>query len=340
MIGVLPGEGIGPEVVDAALAVLSALETEPFDVRFGGAIGLEALSGGGPALSEEVVSFCESVFADGGAVLAGAGGGRFVYELRQRFDLFCKISPLRVHDELAGAGVLRADHVRGVDVAIVREGVSGVYQGSWREEDGHAEHVYGSSETEVARVLARAAELARARRGGLAVVVKKDGIPAISELWAACAAELRDPRPELLDVDYAAYLLIQDPHHLDVVVAPNLFGDILSDLGGVLLGSRGLTFGGNFSSGAAAVYQTNHGSAFDLAGTDRANPAGQILALAMLLRESLGRGEEATRIEDALGSVWRDGIRTFDLAEPGTTVVGTQEFAALTAAAVAGSVRA
>jgi 3-isopropylmalate dehydrogenase len=338
-IGVLPGEGVGPSVVDAALSVLAAVDSgDSFDVRFGGPIGTEAQDLHGTSLSDEVAQFCDDVFSTGGVVLAGAGGGRFVYELRRRFDLFWKVSPLRVSDALAGAGALKAEHVSGVDVAIVREGVSGLYQGSSeRHEDGRrAEHRYGSTHAEVARVVDAAAGLARERRGRLAVVVKKDGIPALSELWAECAHELAsDLEVELLDVDYGAYLLLQEPRELDVVVAPNMFGDVLSDLGGVLLGSRGLTYGGNFSTGTAAVYQTNHGAAFDLTGTDRANPAGQILSVAMLLRESLGRAEDAALIEASLEAVWSDGYRTFDVAEPGCTVVGTRELAERAVAAVA-----
>ena len=346
LIGVIPGEGVGPEVVEAALTVLRAVEqTGDFraEVRRGGVIGLESETRGNGALSADVVDFCGQVFADGGAVCTGAGGGRFVYDLRKRFDLYWKLSPIRVREELAGVSRFRSDHVRGVDLLLVRETISGLYQGRWSldgasENGRRAEHVYGAGERDVRRVLDVAATLAAERSGRLAIVVKRGGAPAISQLWEECAEAVTEAHglsSSLLDVDYAAYRMLQDPRELDVVVAPNLFGDVLADLGGVLLGSRGLTYGASFSSAGAAVYQTNHGSAYDLAGSDRANPAGQILALAMLLRESLGRADEAALIEDALAAVWRSGWRTFDVAEPGCTVVGTREFAERTAEHVA-----
>jgi 3-isopropylmalate dehydrogenase len=122
---------------------------------------------------------------------------------------------------------------------------------------------------------------------------------------------------------------VQQPETFDVIVAPNCFGDILSDLGGVLAGSRGLTFGASYSAEGAAVYQTNHGAAFDLAGTDTANPVGQIFSVAMMLRETFGLSMEAQLIEDSVRAVWQSGFRTTDLAERSCQIAGTQEFAEL-----------
>jgi 3-isopropylmalate dehydrogenase len=334
-IGVLPGEGVGPEVVGATLRVLDALADvrgEQFELRLGDA----GLSRG------EAADFCADVFASGGVVLAGAYEGRFVYELRSRFDLFCKLSPLRPFPELAGAGRLKPAELDGVDVLIVRENTGGIYQGSWSTarsagDRRRAEHSFGYEERHVRRLLETAARLARQRRGKLAVAVKRHGVPSVSDLWIDVATEVcreLEVESSALDVDYAAYALIQHACELDVLAAPNLFGDVLSDLGGVLLGSRGLCYGASFSSDGAAVYQTNHGSAHDLAGTDRANPAGQLLSLAMLLRESLGLPAEASLVERALGLVWREGWRTFDLVEPGARVIGTREFGELVAEAV------
>jgi 3-isopropylmalate dehydrogenase len=130
-----------------------------------------------------------------------------------------------------------------------------------------------------------------------------------------------------VDVDLMAYELISRPRDFDVIAAPNLAGDVLSDLTALLLGSRGLSFSGNFSPRGHAVYQTNHGAAHDIAGSDLANPVGQILSLAMLLRESLGLEREAVAIEDAVRSVWADGLRTADVAAPGDEAVGTREMA-------------
>jgi 3-isopropylmalate dehydrogenase len=183
----------------------------------------------------------------------------------------------------------------------------------------------------------QAALIAEQRSGRLAVVVKRSGVPSISQLWCDVAEKIAAEAGiecTIMDVDYAAYFLIQHPDQLDVMVAPNLFGDILSDIGGVLLGSRALSFSGNFSDNGASIFQTNHGAAHDLTGQDRANPAGQILATAMLLRHGLALEREAVMVEAALARVWRDGWRTFDVAEPGTRVLGTREFGARVAGAV------
>jgi 3-isopropylmalate dehydrogenase len=162
------------------------------------------------------------------------------------------------------------------------------------------------------------------------LVVKPGGVPTISNLWSVCAREVASDfavNIRELEIDNAAYQLVQDPHQFDVIVSPNLFGDILSDLGGVLLGSRGLCYGASFSCNKAAVYQTNHGAAHDLASTNRANPVGQIFSLAMMLRESFGLSEAADLIDAAVSEVWRQGWRTEDLSQTGCRVLGTREMA-------------
>lgn len=335
LIGVLKGEGIGPEVVDCALQVLSALEAskgQRFQIEFGGAIGKAAQAAHGKPLTAEVIKFCTSIFDRRGAVLAGAGGGRFVYDLRKQFDLYCKFSPLAACPELAAVPHIKPEHIQGVDILVVRENVGGIYQGKWKEEttdEGRrAWQTCSYTEQDVRRILQVAVGVARQRRGKLAVVCKDAGLPTISGLWREVATELAGGAGvecSFLDVDHAAYFLIQHPQKLDVVAASNLFGDVLADLGAVLLGSRGITFSGNFAPGGAAVYQTNHGAAHDLAGSDRANPVGQIYSLAMLLRESFNLVAEARLIEEAVRSVWHAGWRTFDLEEPGTRVIGTRE---------------
>jgi 3-isopropylmalate dehydrogenase len=350
-LAVLPGEGIGPEVIGAALSVLSAVVEAGgprFEVRKGGAIGREAEAQSGRTLTEEVAAFCGEAFAAGAPILAGPGGGRFVYDLRRRFDLFCKISPLCPLDALAHAGRLKVSAVAGTDILILRENVGGVYQGDWSEgadssEGRVCDHRFRYTERQVRRVLEGAARLAARRRGLLAVVVKEGGIPGISALWRALggeAAARAGVTATFPDVDLIAYRLIQEPRAFDVIAAPNLFGDVLADLGAVLLGSRGLSFSGNFSEDGAAVYQTNHGSAVDLAGLDRANPLGQIASLAMLLRESLGLHREAGWIEAGVADVLRLGFRTFDVLEEGTTLIGTAEMGERIASAVARLARA
>jgi 3-isopropylmalate dehydrogenase len=164
------------------------------------------------------------------------------------------------------------------------------------------------------------------------VVVKDGGVPAASNLWREVAADVAAQHGvscDFINLDHAAYRLIQHGTEFDVLVTPNLCGDILADLGAVLLGSRGLSFSGNFSSDGKAVYQTNHGSAYDLVGTDRANPVGQFYSLAMMLRESFGLHQEAGWIEEAVADVWRQGWRTDDLEESGYRSVGTRELTEL-----------
>ena len=338
-IGILKGEGIGPEVISATADVLEAVaETTGRELALS-----HGPSNSGPAAVEEAVEFCREIAPARGAVLAGPHGGRWVYALRERLDLFCKISPLRPAPELGDIGApITPRTLEQVDVLVVREQSEGVYQGRWSEADlpgsgSVAEHSFSYSAGRVRRIVDVAAALAARRRGELAVVVKDGGVPSISRLWRAEAepvARGHGVRCEVIEIDYAAYRLIRDPGSLDVVVTPNLFGDILSDVGGALLGSRGLTYGGNFDGGSIAVYQTNHGAAHDLAGSDRANPVGQILSAAMMLRESFGLDAESVLIEEAIALAWREGARTVDLAERGCRIVGTREMGERVADAV------
>jgi 3-isopropylmalate dehydrogenase len=345
-LGVLPGEGVGPEVVAASLEVLSAtgcVGDGGIAVRTGGRIGREAEMLDGKALTPDVAAFCESVFAEGGAVLAGAGGGRFVYDLRRRFDLFCKISPVQSSEARPHIGRLEQASARGVDLLVVRENSGGVYMGPCREiddpTDGRVcEQSFRYSEREVRRIVEAAARLAAQRRGNLAVVVKDGGMPAMTSLWRDTADETArrsGVRASYVNVDLAAYAVIDRPRDFDVIVAPDLFGDVLADVAAILIGGRGFSFSGNFSASGAAVYQTNHGSAADIAGSDRANPIGQIRTLAMALRESFGLVNEADWIDQGVDEVLRLGFRTFDIAEEGKPVIGTREMGEHIASAVA-----
>ncbi|MFW6059731.1 MAG: isocitrate/isopropylmalate family dehydrogenase [Phycisphaeraceae bacterium] len=338
VVGVLPGEGVGPEVIDAALTVLGVLEDHVaprFTVRTGGPIGVEAKRLTGQSLTEEVTTFCTTVFDEHGAVLCGPGGGRFVYDLRARFDLYCKLIPLRPCHQLGDVSVLRPGHADGVDVLVVRENTGGLYFGSWdiqRNGDGHAiasQHCQ-YREHEIERILEVGFRAARQRRGHLTVVTKPGGVPAISQLWTEKLHEMNGRyhlAVRVLEVDNAAYQLIADPRAFDVVVCSNMFGDVLGDCGSLLLGGRGMSYSGNFASPNRAVYQTGHGAAWDLAGTDRANPLGQIYALAMMLRESFALPDAAAAIERAIARTLARGIRTADIAGPGHQCVGTRQMA-------------
>lgn len=340
LIGLVPGEGVGPALTELAREVLDAITRhtgQAFELEDGVTIGVDALRTHGQALPPHAVAWFEALFARGGAALCGPGGARFVYDLRRRFDLFCKVSPLAVEPSLLDVSRFRPDHVRGVDLLVVRDNAGGVYQGSWSEDlrshgahlERVAEHRFAYRESDVRRLVEVAARLAAGRSRKMAVVIKEGGVPTITALWtelARAAAQRHDVQVRTVDVDLAAYQLIADPHAFDVVVCPNMIGDVLGDLLGVLLGSRGLTYSGNFATSGAAVFQTNHGSAWDLVGKDVANPVGHLHALAMLLTTRFGLTREAALITDAIRAVWTRGLRTADLANAEHQVVGTRAF--------------
>ena len=339
LIGALSGDGIGAEVVDASLEVLRRLGDaggRTVEVEMGGPIGLAAERSAGTSLPDEVTDFCRDICDRGGAVLTGAGGGRYVYDLRRRLDLFLKLVPVSSRHGLPEVSPLRPEALGDLDLLLVRENLGGIYQGRSElsvDPDGHRVvlHSFETTEANLHRFLGAAARLAAQRSGRLTVVVKQSGVPEIADLWRACgteAASAAGAECRFVDVDLMAYQLIHHPRDFDVIAASNLAGDVLGDLTALLIGSRGLSFSGNFSPTGAAVYQTNHGAAHDIAGEDVANPVGQILSLAMLLRESLDLEREARAVEDAVRSVWAGGLRTADIASPGDTVVGTREMAA------------
>ena len=344
LVAVLPGEGIGPEIIAVALRVLKALERvggATIQVETGGLIGKDSERAGLGVLPGAVVKFCEGVFERGGVVLNGPGGGRYVYDLRRQFDLNLKISPVQITNGLADSSPLKDSLLTGLDLLIVRENVGGVYQGlsEIAVDAGKQEtvsHTFSYAEADVRRFLEGAAHLALQRKCELTVVYKDSGVPAISALWRRCSesvAKALSVSLRMVDMDLMAYQLIQAPQSFDVIAAPNLCGDVLADLAANLLGSRGLSFSGNFSPQGHAVYQTNHGAAYDLAGKDVANPGGQILSLAMLLRESLGLPQEAAALEVGLRSVWREGWRTADTASARGKTLGTKQMGELVAQA-------
>jgi 3-isopropylmalate dehydrogenase len=335
LIGILEGEGIGPEVIRACLPLLDAVRDAyglDVELRYGGAIGKDAIAECGVPLSREVQEFCDSIFASGGALFCGPGGGRFVYDLRLRFGLYCKLVPLRPLRALQDAAVLKPSLVEGVDILVVRENLGGLYQGSFGMDEHQglrrARHCFQYDEEQVRQILDAAGRLAVQRRGELCVVTKPGGVPSISELWREGAEALVRAIPlnlRMLEVDNACYQVLADPRSFDVVVAPNMFGDVLADTAALLLASRGMSYSANFGPGGRAVYQTGHGAAHDLAGTGRANPLGQMQSLAMLLRESFRRDAIAGRVLEAIEATLAAGWRTADIMAPGCHEVGTLE---------------
>ncbi len=340
LIGVVPGEGSAPEVIDAACGVLRAVAEHchvDLRVQFCPTPNYFCSGPNGGNLSNQLEAFVTQVFRDGGAILAGAVGGRFVYEMRRKFQLYYKLNPLRSYRELLNVCRVKLNS-EVIDILLVRENLEGLYSGDsieTRSKDGATvSHTFVHHEKQVRALLEVAASIARQRRNALTIVGKNSGTPVIHNLWRRCALEISEAAgisATILDIDYAAYKLLQEPETLDVIAAPNCFADILSDLGGVLAGSRGLTFGASYSADGGAVYQTNHGAAHDISNTNTANPVGQIFSAAMMLRKTFGLRRESQLIEEAVQAVWRQGWRTSDLAEPGCKVAGTREFGDLVA---------
>jgi len=329
-IAVVDGEGIGPEVVGATLDVLDATCAafgRTVDVTRTNHVG--TVGPWGLGVDDEAAGFFASALDAGMPVLTGPAGGRFVYELRARFDLYAKLIPILPLPELADAAIVQPRRVAGTDVVVVRDNVAGIYQGGFGfRDDGRTawqEATYTADQVD--RLMAVAIAVAAARSGRLAVVTKPGGIPAISALWAERANELAPAgvATEVIEVDNLCFQLVADPTRFDVVVTPNLIGDVVADTAALLLGSRGMAVSMNVGPAGRAVYQTGHGAAHDLAGTNTANPIAQIQSLALLLHHSLGWHHEARAVLDAVRTTVAGGWRTPDIASPGSVVMGTRQ---------------
>jgi 3-isopropylmalate dehydrogenase len=346
---VLPGDGIGPEVTEAAVAVLSAvagiyrhaLVTAEY------AVGGNAIDAYGTALPEETLAACRE--AD--AVLLGAVGGpkwddptakvrpeQGLLGLRKGLGLFANLRPVQPHPALIEASPLRPERLQGVDLLVLRELTGDVYFGprDRRVVDGELQAfdtmIY--SQSEIRRIAHLAFQAARQRRGKVTSVDKANVLES-SRLWRQTvnevAAEYPDVTLEHLLVDAAAMHLLTRPSTFDVMVTSNLFGDILTDEASVLSGSMGnlpsasLGEAQNQHGCPLGLYEPIHGSAPDIAGKGIANPIGTILSLAMLLRHSLGLEIEAAAIEQAVAQTITAGYRTADLATKGQSALNTQE---------------
>jgi len=344
-IMLLPGDGIGPEVVAEARKALQAVATR-FGHRFEfrqGLIGGCAIDAAGTALPEDTLEACLS----SDAVLLGAVGGpqwsdprasvrpeQGLLRLRREMGVYANLRPVKVLDALAEASPLRPERVRGVDLLIVRELTGGLYFGQpqGREMlDGERSAVdtLRYSEGEIRRVVRVAFELARGRRKKL-TSVDKANVLASSRLWREVthevAAEYPDVTVEDILVDACAMYLINRPADFDVIVAENMFGDILSDEASMITGSMGMLPSASLGMpGGPGLYEPIHGSAPDIAGKGIANPLATILSAAMLLRSSLGLDEEADALEAAVAKVLDEGWRTADIARPGESCLGTVE---------------
>ena len=343
---ILPGDGIGPEIVAEALRVLEGLRSlaafDP-DLEFAD-IGGAALDVHGVPLPEATLSAARS--AD--AILLGAVGGpkwdaverdrrpeRGLLALRAALGVFANLRPAVMHPPLADASTLRAEVVAGLDLLIVRELTGGIYFGQPRgirmrpgeeEREGFNTLVYRESEIE--RICRVAFELAGRRRRRLCSVDKANVLET-SELWREVAEGVAREYPGVtlthMYVDNAAMQLVRDPRHFDVMVTSNLFGDILSDLASMLTGSIGMLPSASIGATGKGLYEPIHGAAPDIAGKGIANPLATILSVAMMLRHSLGAGALADRVERAVRSALERGLRTPDIATRGGVTVGTRE---------------
>jgi 3-isopropylmalate dehydrogenase len=340
-IAVLPGDGIGKEIVAQALRVLRGLELplELEEAPVGGA-GYEAA---GDPLPEATLRLARA--AD--AILFGAIGGpqydalprdkrpeRGLLRLRKELGLFANLRPAHVFPELAAASSLKPELVAGLDILIVRELTGDIYFGEPRgittlpggEREGVNTMRYRESEI---RRIARVAFEAARRRGKRLCSVDKANVLETTELWKQVVTETgkeyADVELSHMYVDNCAMQLVRNPRQFDVIVTGNLFGDILSDEASMLTGSIGMLPSASMDEKGKGLYEPIHGSAPDIAGKGVANPLATILSAAMMLRYSLGRAAEADRLEAAVRKVLRQGLRTADIYTDGCRKVGTRE---------------
>jgi 3-isopropylmalate dehydrogenase len=339
-VAVLPGDGVGPEIIAQALRVLSSLKLnlEMQDAPVGGA----AYAAHGDPLPEKTLSLAKQ--AD--AVLFGAVGDpkydnlprakrpeQAILGLRKELGLFANLRPAVVHPELAAASSLRAELVSGLDVLIVRELTGDIYFGQPKgirtkgaEREGFDTMSY--SESEIRRIARVGFEAARKRSKRLCSVDKANVLET-SQLWREVVSQeaksFSDVELTHMYVDNCAMQLVRNPKQFDVIVTGNMFGDILSDEASMLTGSIGMLPSAALDEKGKGLYEPIHGTAPDIAGKGLANPLATILSAAMMLRYSLRDERNARRIEAAVTKALRDGLRTADIHTAGTRKVGTQE---------------
>ena len=342
---VLAGDGIGPEIVDEAVKVLSCLRDEfGLDVEMDEAlIGGAAYDAAGHPLPEATLELARE--AD--AVLLGAVGGpkwepldisvrpeKGLLGLRSALGLFANLRPAVLYPQLAEASTLKFDVVSGLNLMIVRELTGGIYFGQPRgvrtletgEKEGYNTLIY--RESEIDRIIRVAMDIALKRERRVCSVDKANVLEC-TELWRQVATRVGADYPEIelshMYVDNASMQLVREPKQFDVMVTTNMFGDILSDCAAMLTGSIGMLPSASLDENGKGMYEPIHGSAPDIAGQGLANPLATILSVAMLLRYSLNEAEMAERVESAVNQVLDQGLRTLDIHSAGTRQVGTPE---------------
>ena len=342
---VLPGDGIGQEIVAEATKVLDALRADfGLDVSLThGLIGGAAYDARGVPLPEETLGQARN----SAGILLGAVGGpqydtlerslrpeRGLLAIRSELGLFGNLRPAILYPQLAESSALKPDVVAGLDIMIVRELTGGIYFGEPRgirtlengERQGYNTLVY--SESEIERIGRLAFETARKRNKRLCSVDKANVLE-VTELWREVMERLSAEYPDVelshMYVDNAAMQLVRAPKQFDVIVTGNMFGDILSDCAAMLTGSIGMLPSASLDEDGRGMYEPVHGSAPDIAGQDLANPLATILSVAMMLRYSLGEPDHADRVQRAVGRVLDQGLRTPDIHAGDTRRVGTRE---------------
>ncbi len=339
-VAVLPGDGIGPEIIAQALRVLQKLELgiELQEAPVGGA----AYAASGDPLPARTLQIAK----DAHAVLFGAVGDpkhdnlprakrpeQAILRLRKELKLFANLRPAIVHPELAAASSLRAELVAGLDVLIVRELTGDIYFGEpkgIRQTDGEREgfDTMRYRESEIRRIARVAFDAAR-KRSKRVCSVDKANVLETSQLWREIVTAEAKSYPDLelthMYVDNCAMQLVRSPKQFDVIVTGNLFGDILSDEASMLTGSIGMLPSAALDENGKGLYEPIHGTAPDIAGKGVANPLATILSAAMMLRYSLRQPQAAARIEAAVGKVLKAGVRTADIHTAGMRKVGTEE---------------
>ena len=355
-IAVLPGDGIGTEIVGEAVRVLACLDLryEAETALVGGA----AFDVHGHPLPPATLALAKA--AD--AVLFGAVGDwkydkleralrpeQAILGLRRELGLFANLRPAICHEPLVGASSLKPELIAGLDILIVRELTGDIYFGQPRGRRKSPDGLFpGSDEAfdtmrytrpEIERIAHVAFQAAR-KRSKRVTSVDKANVLETFQFWKDVVTEVSKDYPDVeLDhmyVDNAAMQLVRAPKRFDVIVTGNMFGDILSDEAAMLTGSIGMLPSASLNAGNQGLYEPSHGSAPDIAGKGVANPLATIMSVAMMLRFSLNQAEAADRIESAVGQVLRCGLRTADIHSPGTSLVGTRQMGDAVVAALTG----
>ena len=329
-IVLLPGDGIGPEIIAAARRVLDAVAEFDYEEHL---VGGAAIDAHGTALSDEVLNACRA--AD--AVLLGAVGGpkwettdpgaprpeQGLLGLRKGLGLYANLRPVRPSASLLTASPLREDRIRGTDLLVVRELTGGIYFGDSGREGDRAHDTCEYSVAEIERIAAVAFDAARGRRRRV-TSVDKANVLETSRLWRETVVRVAEAHEGVeLDhmlVDNAAMQLVSDPARFDVILTENMFGDILSDEAAMLTGSLGMLPSASLGDGGPGLFEPVHGSAPDIAGKRKANPLATILSAALMLRHGLSMPDEAEAIEEAVEAALARGVRTPDLGWVGSEV--------------------